>query len=165
MTRKEIKAILGFDKSTISRILNGRTNGYSSGTVNEVTLLAKLGVSYFDEIFKMKQFMDICDTVIEKGSTRDDKNIVDIIKFTCLCKSRSLTLTNPEEAKTLEEVFGKYYEDTSKLIENPLFEKMCAIAIRKHPPVRFFGSKLISLSIILQDIKTKTNKVNGKSDT
>jgi hypothetical protein len=154
MNQKEIRAILGLDKSTISRILRGG-NGYRKETINEVKLLHSLKEKYFDEIFRMPEFEMLCDAVIEKAVPRDGKDVVEIINFACLCKSKHLTLTNQIEAKTIQEILGKYYEDSNKLIRNELFNKMCSIAIKKEPGVRLFAAKLMGLSVAMQDIKRK----------
>lgn len=158
MNQKEIHALLGFSQSTISKILNGQVNGFNKNTISQIKSLSTLKINLFDEILKHKMFLKICETIIRKGSARDDKDFVNISNFACLCKSKHQTLYDPEPAIELEELIGKYYGDSAKLIKNPLFNKMCGLAIKKCVEIRQFAERIMQLSSIMQNINHKVKE-------
>ncbi len=118
-----------------------------------------MNINYTDALFMKPEFREICNTILDKASTRDSKNIVKISRFAHKCLRRHRTLIKETRADEcidndfkLKEMFGIYYEDTKHIILNHLFIEMCEISIRRNPSTREFADLLLDVHEILSSI-------------
>jgi len=166
MTVNEVTIITGLSKSYINKVRQDRTEGMNPDTVNRVKFLLNLEVGYFEALFARPEFASICELVIEKGTKRLDRNIVNVIRFTNKCLRKHRTTLDSLAEKHFDpdnfdyrDIMGIYMADAKAMFKNPLFYNMCSLAIEldKSQIIRTFADLLLDIYDMLNDLDKKSN--------
>ncbi len=165
MTVKEVSIITGLSNSYINKVRQDKTEGMSFETVNRVKFLLNLEVGYLEALFARPEFADICQLVLQKGTERLDKNIVNVIRFTNKCLRKHRTVLDSIADKPFDpdnfdyrDIMGIYMADAKAMFKNPLFCNMCSLAIRldKSQNIRAFADLLLDIYDMLNDLDKKS---------
>lgn len=165
MTAKEVSIMTGLSVSYINKVRQEKTEGMSSDTVNRVKFLLALEVSYFEALFARVEFASICQLVIEKGTDRHSKNIVNVIRFSnkCLRKHRTVLdsiCEKPFDPENFDyrDIMGIYMADARAMFKNPIFYEMCSLAMRlcKDQTIRVFTDLLLDIYDMLNELDKKS---------